>query len=413
MISMAAMVGWGAWTTPAEACQPDPCEWTDEWLEFELLHDRLATDGVLVFAASRASSATTDPSDTLPYVSVIVGGPGAGPVSGALEYDAAFGVVLWRPDAPLTPETEYSVSMRVDNSGLREQYPTGFLEGCAPDFEDSAVATTGAGPLGELSLPGASTSLSVQGTPILGDLATLVCCDAAMPESQYSCFQEVYWSTGHCEGTTEVRRLVVDYAFDWSAFEPEQLGNVAVRLVSDDGQIRSGRPGTLSLSMSPDVPICVTVEAVDLTSGATLVSRQECFGEDAGPLGVVAVNPSDALDAACEGEPYVCALDPSMTAWDPEACMPWEDEGGTDDGGTGDGGSGDGGSADGGTADGGTADGGTADGGDDSGGADDGGTAGQDGLSNRGCSCATTGNTAPLSLMLPALMLGIARRRRT
>jgi uncharacterized membrane protein YgcG len=100
--------------------------------------------------------------------------------------------------------------------------------------------------------------------------------------------------------------------------------------------------------MSPIAPICVTVEAVDLVNGATLASRQECFGADAGPLGVVAVDPSEALDAACEGESYVCALDPRGIRWDPEACTPWDDDGGSADGGSADGGSADGGSADGG-----------------------------------------------------------------
>lgn len=394
---MLSSLGWGAFTTPAEACSPDPCWSTEEWIEFELLHEKVATDGVLVFAARRGSSVVRDPVDMLQYVSIEVLDAQGQAVTGNFTYDAGFGLALWRPDAPLAPDTEHTVSLLVDNATLRDDYPTTLPEGCAENVQADRTVTTTTGALGPLSLPEATSTTEVQASTILSDLQALVCCDGAMPVQEFSCVgDEVWWSEGFCTGTTEHRRLAIDYTFDWSDLAEERVASTAIRLRSDDNQVRSGGPGTASLSMSPAAPICVTIEVVDLPTGDLVESEQTCFGADEGPLGTVEIDPSETLEASCSGEAYVCALDPARSAWDPEQCIPWGDGDGSTGG------------AEGGDA---GTDGGGTDGGDTDGGSEDS-SGGQDDIADRGCTCSTTRGRTPSGPMLAGLVLGLVGWRR-
>ncbi|MCA9690522.1 MAG: hypothetical protein KC636_12995 [Myxococcales bacterium] len=392
---------------PARACSPDECFFTDRWTTFELVHDVVAPDGVLVFHAVRGEGGALTDAEALAHVTVTLG-DGDEPITGTLEVLAPWRAVIWRPDGPLPPGIELLGSLAVDNAGID------VYDGCADDLDVGLQLSVASQGLPPLTAPAFTTDEQLNVSPRV-ELDALVCCDGAYPYEEDLCGAPyVGWSVGSCASAAGIGR--VTGLVTWpEGLPPEARADRSFGLV----QLRAA-PGQEQLGVSDTTPFCVTPTVMSFASGEEIEGAEVCFGDDvADMLGDVSLDPTDELAELCAGEPYTCAIIPDedyvgANRWDEEDCAPWG--GGGTESGTESGGTESGGTESGGTESGGTD--GTSDTGEESGGSStDAGTtagtdsAGEDDSVGRGCGC--TNGQAPHGAGLLLLGLaGLLRRRR-
>ena len=98
---------------PAEACSPGECS---AWKEFTpAFGATIPAAGVLVFEYTFGEY--TDPPDAaLPGLTLTVEDDGGVAVAGTLALGPAPNTLVWRPDAPLSPGTSYSLEIVADNT---------------------------------------------------------------------------------------------------------------------------------------------------------------------------------------------------------------------------------------------------------------------------------------------------------
>jgi MYXO-CTERM domain-containing protein len=322
-VSLGAL-SWLAAESSALACSGLP-SCAPVWTDFELAHDRVATDGVLVFVARQGavgSWATAETAlATLPYISLEVRSNDGETIDGAFEHHLDLELMVWRPDQPLSPDEELTVALTVDNAAISFSFRNGK---CADDIEAQWTVWTASEPIAAVgATPSFQTSTAVEEIVARNELTELVCCDGAMPASDICSGKPRWSSAGFCEGTRALWQLQVAYELDWSAYSNERAANLGVRLVSAGKSTAHGGPDTPTLTMVADQTVCVTLEVVDLVTGDVVPSASHCFGNELELLGWNDSDPSEALTAACNGEPYVCELNDEGRSWDPDRCRPW------------------------------------------------------------------------------------------
>lgn len=380
--------------SPAEACSYIECE---RLTDVELVHDGpipagetalvlrpVLAEDFSIFNGEKSQAALTV------TVTPTMGGAA---LAGEVVAIDALRLLVWRPAAPLEPDTGYEVVVTVDNSGLD------YAE-CGPDgYERMFSVTTGAAVAVPLSVPEVSASAELVSVPSLMP-ETMVCCDGAIPVDQSGgCGPSVDWFEGTCAAGSAYRSLAVTASIDPPALA-ETMGQVGYHF---SGTVFA--PGATEVTRPSDEPFCGQLTAIHLMTGETMTGPEVCVGEElAGMLGTHAIDPSPEL-AACVGEPYTCAViyGPNGELWDAEDCVPWpEGQATTGDPTTGE-------PTTGGGPGGPDTDGSSGGESGESSGTDSAGGTGDDGV-DRGCACASTDGSAPWGLAL--LLLAWPRRRR-
>ena len=368
----------------AQACDPDPCQYTETWVQFSLVNEAVGTDGVLVFDARRGPDAGqfTD-AEALAFVEVEVLADGQ-PITGALELDEDWHGVVWRPDAALPANAELSISLVIDNASLE-----GDICNQEPPPAGPFVLGVGAGPTPSFDFIQDAIQAEYE-LRDLEELESMVCCDEAYPVIEEFCGPDLYWSEGHCEFSRAVGRADTDWAWDFASLEPELRGVLSWRVVTQEQGNFLARPQAEIVKTNFDQVICGHIEVLNRASGELVVQADDiCPGEGfQDQLGLRELDRSEALAMACTGTPYVCAVIEGDFGpqWDPNDCEEWSAPGGDGDG--------------------------DGDGGTDS----DGETGGDAGLGGEGggegCSCSASEGTAQPFFGLALLgLLGLVRRR--
>ncbi len=285
---------------PAEACSPGECS---AWKEFTpAFGATIPAAGVLVFEYTFGEY--TDPPDAaLPGLTLTVEDDGGVAVAGTLALGPAPNTLVWRPDAPLSPGTSYSLEIVADN--------TVFADAWCADATVTAQAEFAADDLG-LPVAAAPPLEVVFASEVMEEheLAALVCCDGAIPYVG-GCTGPP-WDEGFCASTKGWGWLAATVTLDAAAWSDArgQLGYIGF----DFG-------ATVSERRSPQ-SFCVTPEVIDFVTGEKVQGPMLC--PDAGveaELGARPLDPAAALAAACVGDPYTCVVDGG--SWDESMCQPW------------------------------------------------------------------------------------------
>lgn len=390
---------------PAEACDPDPCQYTETWVQFELVNaQNVGTDGVLMFDAQRGPDASQfSDAEALEVVSVEVLAEGQ-PLAGALELEEGWAGVVWRPEAPLPAGAELSIALTIDNAQLegdicQEQPDPGpFLrtvsEGATPSLDPSELIFE------------ADSSFRMDETEALDGL---ICCDGAYPILEDLCGPYLNWAEGHCEFTHGTGKVRGNWSANFFAVDAELRELLSWRVVTSEDVVYAAPPRVDGINRTFGGPVCARVELLNRVTGELSVELDSCLGEAfADQVGPQELDPSEGLAASCMGTPYVCEIvdGPGGPRWNADDCEDWGDAAGDGDG-DGDGDSG----AEGGDGDGDTDTSGESD-------TDSTGESGSDaGLESEGgegggCSCSSNDDPAPAGLTLALLaLLGLGRRR--
>ncbi|MEM7156725.1 MAG: MYXO-CTERM sorting domain-containing protein [Myxococcota bacterium] len=318
VMALVASVPATAWASTQ--CRPtfDQCSCSNGLEEFEPAVSTLAPDGVIRFhAVQYGGSAGLEP--VLPFVDVRVFANSSA-VDGALEYDEALDIVVWRPNAPLAPGTEHSVSIGIDNDAISDAVdPEGVH--CIGDSQAARSVTTTLEPLPELAFedPVMSEESSVAEAH---DLDTVVCCDDAYP-SLDDC-GELRWFEGECSSVVNRGTLHVHGELPPIELESHVEADIVVRMVRTDGEEFDNAPrGETTADLWAHEPMCARMEVVSLARGVLWEGPEQCFGE--GMADVLGDHPIENPGGlfGCEGQPYVCEHDGDR--WDSERCDPWGD----------------------------------------------------------------------------------------
>ena len=406
----------------ADACQPDPCWGADQFRTFGSTQATVATDGVVAFEYERGIGMLEE-AQALEYIDVLVSDDVGNVIPGALEAWATSGIALWRPSAPLPPDTALEVTVTVDNTSIAAATAPR-LVGCNPDLAFDLPIVTGSTALPEIVTDGITPISEVVFAPNLNDLSGLVCCDGAYPSvpglGDCGGGGGAQWLEGHCTATSGEARL--DAGFEFAELLALDMDDdLLAIMVADAGWTVRSAIDEPSVTTWDTEPFCARLDVWSLARGTRVQTDEVCFGEDvADQLGPTGIDPSAELEAQCVGEPYTCEVQEGFgSSWNSRDCEPWTDSAGDSTGGDE---SGDAGDADGGTEGGsanetGTAqtDAGTADDGDDTtpSTASDGessGSGGQDGATDRGCACSSDPQSDVSALGL-LVLLALRRRR--
>ena len=310
---------------PAQACgEEEGCDYTNKWLSVAALSELVSADGAVVLRGSRGHLAPVlDDAEALAALSALVTLDGE-PVAGSLELAPEWDGILWRPDAPPPPGL-LSITLSIDNTSVSDsQVPPSALPCSVDDTYEVGPfeVEISAEPLPGLELVAASVELGelfLAHETTLETLDQLVCCDGALPLVEDVCGLELFWGEGSCARTLGTSRASVSWGINLDQLPPALAGNLAWKLGAE--------PITLGLAVretSIVAPTCQNIEVSNLATGETLALGEFCVGEEVvDNLGPRAIDPSEEL-AACVGEPYVCEVEGS--AWDPEACTPFDDD---------------------------------------------------------------------------------------
>lgn len=285
----------------------DPCAGKNGWLSVSPVDaDKIPTDGVLLLQTS--SIGAPDPA-TLELTVTLDGQP----IAGATEATSAHGVLAWRPAEPWAAGATHHVV------GSIPGYDTGVAYACsATTFDLDFDLFVDAGPSDELAEPTLDVSEMLIVSPIVS-LDSLVCCVGAPPPTQgYSgCYGGNYvnWDPMQCTPTQAHGHLAIDAVS--SAAATDATGGQVVYELFRDG-VSAGAPiFTQSFQVTSEAPVCLTVVAKNLGTGATAKSKEQCVGQDvADKLGAQTLDPSEKLTCRLER----CENDGLM--WDGSACVP-------------------------------------------------------------------------------------------
>lgn len=351
----------------AEACPyVYDCETTPAWSNLMLRNAaKIPTDGVLVLEGTRYGEG-----DPLANLTIEVTKDGQ-PIAGAFETTPHRHALVWRPTEPWEPGAQYYADGTISNPGAN-----GYCAAEQDIFGGDIFIDTA--PSGELGVPEfTGTTMQFAGPQL--DLETLACCVGADPPSLHPDYCGGYYlnfDLEACGPTKSTGSFSLDLIS--APVAPNSLD--ILYIVKFDGEVHSTsfEPGANFFPLIE--PACVTLEALDLGTGAMTVSAEQCFGQEfADELGPQELVPD--LDCPLEQ----CEV--MGTTWDKTKCTPFESGPASDSD----------------TPTSGDSEPGT---GGESGSDTD---PGQDG--DKGCACNETGGPSALLLVAPLLLAG--RRRRT
>ncbi|MDC0719972.1 hypothetical protein [Nannocystis bainbridge] len=373
----------------ASACTPDPCAYAEVWQSLDPLNaGAIPTDGVLLLQGARFGDEPDE--DWLATIDLSVTLDGQ-PIAGAIEASGFHGLLVWRPAEPLTPG-DYKVTGEVDNPDYDN------FEYCSFDFDLAFDFTVVAEPSTPLGPPLVERTAEVN-LHEREELASLVCCDGAMPgqfDSYCGSAGGVGWEEGFCAVTRGLGVLLVEMKVDTGL--PPATAALVVRQAVVDGE-----PGLPELDdalrAGSEVAFCTAVRLTNVATGEVVTSEAVCHGSEpeiVAQLGEQVIDPSAALTEACASTAYTCEIGEAGDRWDPGACTPWPGGGETS------------GDPTEGPTSGPGSDG--SDGSDGSEGTGNSASGGQDGLVEHGCACDSRAPSAPWAWLL--LGLGLLRSRR-
>lgn len=317
-----------AFAGPAQA-DADGCKDSDRYTRFDIGGDTInqqtlsvPTDGVIPFATQRGEGLWSD-EETFDAIAVEVSGD-AGDVGGRLAI--ASGVIVWRPDQPLTEDENYIVYATVDNSSLDDRTD------CAPDLLDPPFAridVRGTSSPATADYPGFGSEVVAVDSSELDDWA---CCGGAMAELPAGCPAPVFDpADGVCLATAKRRLALAQFVppLGGLTFEnPARImqDNTKLELLVDGRVVASALgwddEGGVGFAAAEDFEAQLRVTSLIDGSESTTDTFQveEDFGGD---------EPFDALpilSSLCQDdEPYHCVVvdTPDGQAWDPDLCSPW------------------------------------------------------------------------------------------
>lgn len=299
---LAILAGAAAFAAPgrADACFPASCS---AWKAFTpAFGPTIPAEGVLVFQYTFGEY--TDPSaDALAALTFSVEDEGGAPIAGTLALGPALNTLVWRPDAPLSPGTSYSVELVADNTTLDESWCADAMVTLQADFaaDDLGLPITAPPPIEAVF----SSALMED-----FDLAALVCCDDATPYTG-GC-DSPPWDTGFCASTQGWGWLNAELSLDAAVWKDArgQLGYNGFDFGATSSQLQSPQS------------FCVTPEAINFATGETVKGPMLCpDAAVAAELGAKPRDPGAALATSCIGDPYTCVVDGGT--WDRSMCQPW------------------------------------------------------------------------------------------
>lgn len=297
----------------AEACpQPYICDEHPAWIDLELRNAAaIPVDGALVISGKRLGGG-----DPLADITLEVTRDGQ-PIAGAFETTPHPHALIWRPAAAWQPGL-YQAQGSAENPGLPD-YCGDELEEFGGDF------TVEPGPSGALAVPEFTATPSLAELARL-DLETIACCvDAEAPALEQSyCYDAfVDFEVGACGPTQATGYFSLELIASPAATGPV-AASILYTLERDDGLVETSLEPPASFS-THEAPVCITLAALDLGTGAVTVSAEQCFGQElAAELG-----PKDLVpDLDCPLE--TCAVTADGKTWDETMCTPLEPAGDTD-----------------------------------------------------------------------------------
>ncbi|MCY1056760.1 hypothetical protein [Nannocystis sp. SCPEA4] len=296
----------------------DPCGTFDTWtMVEEVFTAPIPIDGVIVMRVSGPSGAA--PTADILEVEVTLDGMA---LTGAVEDSGIDGVLLWRPELPLTANSTLVVAGTIHNV---EFVPN--LEFCGEEFVPFEFEVEVAGePMPPLELPAIMASEALE-EPLLPSLVQLVCCDGAFPRVEFAgCGpSELVVDEGHCAPLDWVGAMQVEVRGTAIA-APGAASMIAAELRADGKMWApsfSGPDGFVLRGRETE-PFCGEVALRNLASGEEVVGPLQCHGDAlVTQLGPQTLTPESPALAACVGQPYVCEMDELESEWDPDRCAAW------------------------------------------------------------------------------------------
>lgn len=287
----------------------DPCDAFSGWVDLAVVSSgKIPIDGVLVLQGA-IQNAAPGPEE----VALTVTTDGM-PLAGKVEATDLPGTLIWRPDGPWVAGATYQITGTATN-------PDADGDCLSLELPLAGEVTIDAAPAPEL------TPVNVEGTetehfaPTV-DLATLVCCEGAMPTANPGdCNSDgaINYDPGECTPTQG--QGYFDLALTAT---PLPSGPVAQQLAFRLKSVDS--PGQDSLSPMFNLPfltfpICVSIDLVDLASSEVVAGPEKCFGEDlAAKLGPQSIDPAEVLDCKLQN----CEPNSNSDGWDPDKCEPYD-----------------------------------------------------------------------------------------
>ncbi|MEM6294727.1 MAG: MYXO-CTERM sorting domain-containing protein [Myxococcota bacterium] len=310
------LVGVAAWWAPqrADACSPDFCYESGEFVAFEIANETVSTEGVLLIGGSTLGGPGLPLETVQSLVEITVTDSGGNPVDGSI--DGIQGVYTWRPTSPLPAGETLTVAYSVTPED----------ENCADPLAGTDTVVVVDEPLPTVALPELTFSADFRLQPSRS-LDSLVCCDGAYPENLCG---SADWFDGYCvssQGTGLATARI-----DLTSVDPELTTTTRLEFVIDGELFRARKlldlPEAPVFSYQRSSAFELVVRVVDLATGEAIES--EVFvadGGEEGALGSQGLDVTAELEESCEAQPYVCQHDGSI--WDQSACTPYGDDGET------------------------------------------------------------------------------------
>ncbi len=306
---------------PAEACSPNPCNWEPYVSSLTALSGAsIPADGVLLL---RVGGDNLSNQDILEMLALEVTQNGQ-PVAGAVEDTGAFGVLAWRPAAPLPPGQVHQVHAVLTDPNSD---PDDYYYQCGSDLleldHEFMAEDSPSEPLSEPEVELLEQVLLVEDT----GLETLVCCDGAIPSDYELCgsYGGAYWDEGACAQSSGRGFLQVNVSVKPAVADPLTRDQLLIGL-RVDGELLQLDTGTEKLNISAQ-PFCTQVEVRNVGTGEVVLGPEQCHGQGNPEVGPQAIDPHTKLDGVCAGPLYTCELEPESfpATWDADRCKNWDE----------------------------------------------------------------------------------------
>jgi hypothetical protein len=296
----------------ARACTPDPCAGVQAFVDLKRASDRdIPVDGVALFQANWFGDIAMLP--LLEGLSLTVTREGLA-VDGALEGTDIPGTLVWRPAGPLVPEAVYEVTGTYANA----PEVAGVCAPAVVDFKfEFTAGPAEASPLGAAELRERTSWMDFP----FDDLASLACCDGALPRADDNCgVVSLSWTEGQCTATLSFKRYKVELWLDVPEADEASYGQWLYTLREGGEALWTARDPRFIRYLTE--PACYVFERRSLISGEVVADDERCFGEDLEDFpNDQPIDPHIALGDACSGELYACDIVDGR--WDPDHCRAW------------------------------------------------------------------------------------------